>query len=121
MEVLRVVRDLAIILLAVETIVIGLMVLLLVWQVWKLVGVVRRHTDTLVTSANGILGSVKSGTDAAADTAQEAKATAGYVSTRTVLPIVELYSAVNGASRFAQALFRPKPDQAPPRGDEHER
>jgi hypothetical protein len=119
-EVLRAIRDVAIILLAIETIVIGLMVLVLIWQAWKLVGFVRRHADTLVTSANGILGSVRTGADAVADTAQEAKATAGYVSTRTVLPVIELYSAVSGASRFAQALFRPKPSQAPPRGDEHE-
>lgn len=121
MEILRAIRDVAIIILAIESIVIGVMVLVLVWQVWRLVGAVRRHTDTLVGSASGILGSVKTGADAAADTAQEARATAGYVSTRTVLPVIELYSAVHGASRFAQAVFRPKPRQAPSRGDEDER
>jgi hypothetical protein len=120
-EALAAMRDVAIILLAFESIVIGLVVLVLVWQVLKLIRVVRRHTDTLVGSANGILGSVKTSADAAADTAQQAKATAGYVSTRTVIPVVELYSAVHGASRFARALFQPKSSQAPPRGDRDER
>jgi hypothetical protein len=120
-EVVGLIRDIAIILLAVETIVIGIAVLVLVWQVWKLVGLVRRHFDTLATSANGILGTVKTGADAAADTAHQAKTTAGYVSARTVIPVIEFYSVMNGASRFAQAVFRPKPKQAPPRGDADER
>jgi len=108
-EILRLIRDLAIILLAVETIVIGILVLVLVWNLWKLVGIVRRHMDTLVGSANGILGTVKDGADTAVDTVQEAKTTAVYVSDRVVLPVIELYSAVSGASRFAKAVFSPKP------------
>jgi hypothetical protein len=120
-EVVALIRDVAIIVLALETIVIGVMVLILVWQLWRLIGFVRRHIDTLVTSANEILGSVKTGADAAADAASQVKTTTGYVSTRTVMPVIEVYSAVNGASRFAQALFRLKPRQAPPRGDENER
>jgi hypothetical protein len=119
-EVLRLIRDLSIILLAVETIVIGVLVLVLVWNLWKLVGIVRRHMDTLVTSANGILGSVKEGADTVVDTAQDAKTTVTYVGDRAVLPIVELYSAVNGASRFARAIFRPKP-RFDPRHESDER
>ncbi len=109
MEGVVLVRDLAIIFLALETIIIDAIVLVLVWQAWKLVRIVRRHTDTLASSANSILGTVKEGADTAVETAHEAKTTAAYVSERTVLPVIELYSAVNGASRFARALFRPKP------------
>jgi hypothetical protein len=115
-EVVALLRDIAIILLAVETIVIGLMVLLLLWQLWRLVGFVRRHGETLVGSANGILGTVKDGAQTVADTTHEVKATTGYVTARTVIPVVEFYSVMNGARRFAEALFRPKPPPAP-RGD----
>ncbi len=114
-EVVGLIRDLAIIVLAVETIVIGAFVLVLVWQVWRLVGIVRRHMDTLVNSANSILSTVKEGADTAVETAHEAKTTATYVGTRTVQPMIELYSAINGASRFAQALFRAKPRVDPRR------
>jgi hypothetical protein len=114
-EILSLIRDLSIILLAVETIVVGVLILVLVWNLWKLVGIVRRHMDTLVTSANGILGTVKEGADTAVDTAHEAKTTATYVGDRAVLPIIELYSAVSGASRFARAVFAPKPPGDVPR------
>jgi hypothetical protein len=116
-EVVALLRDIAIIVLAVETIVIGLMVLLLVWQLWRLVGFVRRHLDTLVGSANGILGTVKDGAESVADTAQDVKSTAGYVTARTVIPVVEFYSVMNGARRFAEAVFRPKPPARPHRTD----
>jgi uncharacterized protein YoxC len=176
-EVVALFRDLAIILLAVETMVIGIVVLVLVWQLWKLLGLLSRHVDTLSASvntilgrantqvdtlstsansilgnandilgkanthvdtlstsansilgsansilgnANDILGDMKSGTSAAAETAHQAKTTVSYVGSRTVIPVIELYAIVNGASRFAQALFRPKPRHEPSRGDEDE-
>jgi hypothetical protein len=105
-------------LLALETMVIGIVALLLLWQVWRLVKVGQRYLDVLIIQANGILGSVKTGADAAADTVHQAKTTTGYVSTRTVKPVIEVYSVVNGATRFAQALFRPKP--ARPGGNDFE-
>ena len=117
MEVVALLRDIAIILLAVETIVIGLMVLLLLWQVWRLVGFVRRHGETLVGSANGILGTVKGGAENVAEATHEVKATTGYVTARTVIPVVEFYSVMNGARKFAEAVFRPKPPPASPRSD----
>ena len=101
MEVLRVFRDVAIIILAVETIVIGLAVLFLVWQAWKLVGLARRHLETIGSSATGILSTAQ-------DTARTTKGTAGFVADRTARPVIEFYSAINGASRFARAVFRPK-------------
>ena len=122
MEYVALLRDLSIILLAFESIVIGIVLLVLVWNLWKLVGIVRRHTDTLATSANGILGTVKEGADTAVDTAHEAKTTAAYVGDRAVLPIIELYSAVHGASRFAQAVFRRKPSaELPPESGDRRR
>jgi hypothetical protein len=78
------------------------------------------NANSILGSANDILGDVKSGANAAAETAQQAKTTVSYVGSRTVIPVIELYAVVNGASRFAQALFRPKPMHEPSRGDEDE-
>ena len=102
---LQFIRDVAIIILAVETIVIGILIGVLGWLVLKLIRTVRRHVDRLGTSAQDILGNVKETTKTAAETAKTAQSTAGYVSDRTVRPLIEVYSAVAGARRFVQALF----------------
>ena len=98
MEVLHFIRDVAIIILALETIIIGAAVLFLVLQVWKLVGIARRYLETFGTSGASILGSVQ-------ETARTTQGTAEFVADRTARPVIELYSAVAGASRFAQAVF----------------
>lgn len=102
---LQVIRDVAIIILAIETIVIGILVGVLVWVVLKLVRMVRGHIDRLSTSAQGILGNVKETTQTAAQTAKTAQTTATYVSDRTIRPLIEVYSAVAGARRFVEAFF----------------
>jgi len=102
---LQVIRDVAIIILAIETIVIGILVGVLVWVVLKLIRMVRGHIDRLSTSAQGILGNVKETTQTAAQTAKTAQTTATYVGDRTVRPLIEVYSAVAGARRFVEAFF----------------
>jgi hypothetical protein len=102
---LQVARDVAIIILAVETIVIGILVGALVFVILKLVRMVRGHIDRLSTSAEGILTNVKETTQTAAQTARTAQSTATYVSDRTVRPLIEVYSAVAGARRFVEAFF----------------
>lgn len=104
-DVIRVARDIAIIILAIETIVIGLAVLFLLWQSWKLVGFARRHVDRVSGSANEILATVKETAQATAATARNVQGTANFVGDRAALPIVEFYAAVAGAQRFTQALF----------------
>ena len=102
---LQVARDVAIIILAIETIVIGILVGALVFVILKLVRMVRTHIDRLSTSAEGILGNVKETTQTAAQTAKTAQSTATYVSDRTIRPLIEVYSAVAGARRFVEAFF----------------
>lgn len=98
MEVLAAVRDVAIVVIAVETIVIGVAVLIVVLQAWKLLRLVRGQVERLGNIAGDILGT-------SAQTARTAKATADFVSERTARPIIEVYSAISGAARFAQAIF----------------
>jgi hypothetical protein len=107
LEALAAVRDVAIIILAVESIVIGGAVLFLVLQTWNLVGLVRRYVETFGTSATSILGTVQDTAHSVQDTARTTQGTAGFVADRTAKPVIELYSAVSGASRFVRALFSP--------------
>jgi hypothetical protein len=108
---LQVVRDVAIVILAIETIIVGILIGVLVFLVLKLVGAVRRHIDRFSASAQDILGSVKETTQTAAQTAKTAQTTASYVSDRTVRPVIEIYSAIAGARRFVEAFFSPHRDR----------
>lgn len=106
MEALQVIRDIAIIILALETIALIAAVLLVVWQVWRLVRLVRTHLDRLVGLTIEVLGTVKGTADTAAQTARQAQGTMEFVADRTAMPVIAFYSAIAGASRFAQAVFR---------------
>lgn len=98
MDVLAAVRDVAIVVIALETIVIGLAVLFVLLQAWKLIRLVRGQVERLGNMAGDILGT-------SAQTVRTAKATADFVSERTARPIIEVYSAISGAARFARAIF----------------
>ncbi len=117
---LQVIRDVAIIILAIETIVVVAITGLLVFVILKLVKMARGHIDRLATTGQDILGNVKETTRTAADTAKTASSTVGYASDRTVRPIIELYSAVSGARRFVQAFFSPHRNRQPEETDGRE-
>ncbi len=86
------VRDVLIILLFLESlIVIGLLIALLL-QIMKLVQVVR-------DDVNPILSDVR-------QTTSTVKGTARFVSSTTVRPVIRTLTAVTASKRFAQALFR---------------
>ena len=117
---LQVIRDVAIVILAIETIIIGILVGVLVFVVLKLVSAVRGHIDRLSGSAQDILGTVKDSTQTAAQTAKTAQSTVTYVSDRTVRPVIEIYSAVSGARRFVEAFFSPHRNRQPEETSERE-
>ena len=97
-DLLRVVRDIAVIVLAAETIIIGLVVLVALIQVWKLVGAVRKHLDRLVGQASEVLGTT-------ADTARNVRGTTSFVADQAARPIIEVLSILNAARQFARAAF----------------
>ena len=106
METVQVIRDVAIIILAVETIVVGAATTVLVWQVWKLVTLVKSYVEPIGGSAKEILVTVKQTTEGAAKTARHTQATVEFIADRTAKPVIDAYSVVFGASRFARAVFR---------------
>ncbi len=117
---LQFIRDVAIVILALETIIVGVLVGILVWFVVKLVHAVRGHIDRLSRSAQDILGDVKETTKTAAETAKAAQSTAGYVSDRAIRPLIEAYGAVAGARRFIRTFFSPRRDRTPGETDGRE-
>lgn len=106
MEVLQGIRDVAIIILAIETIVVGAATLALVWQLWKVVSLARAYAEHFGGSAKEILSTVHQTTESAAKTSRHAGATVEFIANRTALPVIEAYSLMSGASRFARAVFR---------------
>jgi hypothetical protein len=89
----------------------GLVLIILIWQVWKLVGLVRQKIVVLTDGAGDILDTAKDTAKTVAETAKQTKGTTAFVADRTAAPVIELYSAVAGATRFAEAFFRPRKNQ----------
>jgi hypothetical protein len=100
------VRDVAIIILAIETIAIGLGIGAVVFVTWRLIVAVQRQVERLSGISADILTNVKEIAQTTTQTAKTAQGTATFISDRTARPLIDLYSAVNGASRFARAFFR---------------
>ena len=106
MEVLQSIRDVAIVILAIETIVVGAATLVLMWQLWKLVSLAKGYAEHFGGSAKEILGTVQQTTESAAKTTRHAQGTVEFIANRTALPVIEAYSVMSGASRFARSIFR---------------
>ena len=100
-DLLPTLRDIAVVILAVETIVIGLVVLFVLLQVWKLIGAVRRNLDKLVSLASEVLVT-------SADTARNVRGTTSFVTEHATKPVIEVLSVLNAAAQFARAAFAPQ-------------
>jgi len=107
LEALAALRDLSIIFLAIENIIFLGILIFLALQVWKFVKLGKEHVGTLTDSATEVFGTVKDTTVVARHTVEDVAGTVGYVNDRTLRPLIELYAAVHGASRFVKALFSP--------------
>jgi hypothetical protein len=99
-------RDVAIIVLAIETIGLGLGVAVVVFVTWRLVLALQVQVDRLSVIAGDILTTVKETAQTTAETAKTAQGTTTFISDRSARPLIDLYSTVAGASRFTRAFFR---------------
>lgn len=95
---LPVIRDVAIVILALETILLGLVVVVVLLQVWKLVAAIRKHLDTLVGQASEVLTT-------SADTVRNVRGTTSFVSEHATRPVIEVLSVLTAAAQFARAAF----------------
>lgn len=85
-------RDLAIIALAVESLLLGLLLAILVWQVWSLVRMLRQEIAPILESAN--------------ETANTVRGTATLVSKYVVNPLVRTVGYGTALNRFLRVLRR---------------
>ncbi len=100
------VRDWAIIILAVETILVVGIAGLVAWQVYRFVRLLKSKAEEFGVLGNALMDSARHTAQTAGETATTVKGTADFVSDTVVEPVVQVVSAVAGARGFVSALFR---------------
>ena len=101
------IRDIAIIIIAVETIVIGALLGILIWQVWRLVKLLQTEIKPIIQNTQ--------------ETVNTVKGTAAFMSDNIVNPVVKTSSKVVGARRTVQMLtseLMPRRKSAKPQIDQ---
>lgn len=88
------VRDLAIILLAVESLVIGVMLIILIWEIRNLAKLLREEIKPILDSAD--------------ETARTVRGTTVFVSDTLINPVVRVSSFVAGVRQVLGILARHK-------------
>src|SRR4029450_11451528 len=99
------VRDIAIILIAIQTLVIGVLLAVLVWQIWRLVKMIQLEIKPIIADTQETLNTVRG--------------TTTFVSETVVDPIVKTSGTVMRYRRTLQALtaeLRPRRPPPPPVG-----
>jgi K+ transporter len=99
-------RDIAIIILAVETIIAVLIVILIGLKVYQLVGFARSKTEELSVLGKSLMESAQQSAQTAGQAATTVKGSADFVSDTVVEPVIQVVSAVAGTRSFISALFR---------------
>jgi hypothetical protein len=104
------IRDIAIIIIAIQTIVIGVLLGVLIWQIWRLVSLIQREIQPILTDTQETLNNVRG--------------TTTFVSNNVVDPVVKGSSALVRYRRTLQSLTAelrpvrtpkpPAPPQSPP-------
>ena len=84
------IRDIAIIIIAVETIVIGALLGILIWQVWRLVRLLQNEIKPIIQNTQ--------------ETVNTVKGTATFMSDNVVNPVMKTSSKLVGARRTVQML-----------------
>ncbi|MGE5618135.1 MAG: hypothetical protein ACM3US_02630 [Sphingomonadaceae bacterium] len=99
------IRDVAIIILAFESILLLLVLLFIAWKAYQLMGFVRSKTEEFSAVGRAVLDSARETAGKASETATTVKGSAEFLSDTVVSPVVQVVSAVAGAKGFVTALF----------------
>ncbi len=84
------IRDIAIIVIALETVVLNALLIVLIWQVWRLVRMLRDEIRPMLEDAR--------------ETVDTVKGTATFVSEEVVSPVIQAGSRLAGFRRTVQVL-----------------
>ncbi len=94
------IRDLAIIIVALQTIVIGVLIAILVWQIWRLISMIQTEIKPLIDDTQATVNSVRG--------------TTTFLSDHMAKPVIHASGEVSRWRRTAKALMRDlKPPPAP--------
>jgi hypothetical protein len=110
------VRDLALIVLAVESIVVGALAARLIVRLVAFIEVAEARLDDVAGTAGTVLESAREAATAANQAAAQVRGSTGFLSDQVVLPAIRVAAAASGAARFARAVMRPG---SPPRKGGH--
>jgi hypothetical protein len=86
------IRDIAIIIIAVQSIVIGVLIGVLVWQIWRLAKIIQTELKPIIEDAQATVHTVRG--------------TATFVSDNVVDPVIRTNTQVAKWRRTSQALMR---------------
>lgn len=84
------IRDIAIIIIAIQSIVIGALLAILIWQIWRLVKMIQTEIKPILQDTQTTISTVRG--------------TATFVSDNVVDPVVKTSSKVAGMRRTVQSL-----------------
>jgi hypothetical protein len=84
------IRDIAIIIVAMQSIIIGILLAVLVWQIWRLIKMIQKEIKPIVDDTQETLGTVRG--------------TTAFVSDNVVRPVIRARSFAAGARQAAGAL-----------------
>ena len=103
------IRDIAIIIIAIQSIVIGLLIGVLIWQIWRLVKIIQTELKPIIEDTQATVNTVRG--------------TATFVSNNVVDPVIHTNTKVAKWRTTSQALMRdigfgkkrtPRPATPPP-------
>jgi hypothetical protein len=99
------VRDVAIIMLALQSLIVGGLLAVLIWQVWKLVKMLETEIKPMLDSAD--------------ETAKTVRGTTTFISENVVDPVIRVHSTIAGIKGGIKAAFGASSSRASsPRADE---
>ena len=98
-------RDVAIIILAAESIVAILIVILIAWKAYQIVRLAKNKAEEFSVVGRVILEHAREASARASETAATVRGSAEFVSDVVVSPIVQVVSAVAGARGFVSSLL----------------
>jgi hypothetical protein len=103
---LTIVRDVALIVLALESIALGVLVAVLIVRLLAFIDVAQNKLDDVAGTAGTVLESAREAAQAANEAAAQVRGSTTFMSDRVVLPAIRVAAAASGATRFARALVR---------------
>jgi K+ transporter len=99
-------RDVAIIILCAETIVLMAVMLFIAWKGYQLVRLFQQKAELYSAAGLALMETAKQTAETASGAATTVKGSAEFISDTVVNPVVQVVSAVAGAKSFVSALFR---------------